>query len=238
MTRLWDKVTRRLFRPVHRLYYRWIHDRGLPGAAALGRRVRRFEERSGMGDAPVSRSEWDRQYAGGDWDFLHESDELARYAVIAAWVAHLAPGGRVLDVGGGEGLLWRVLADRMDGAPSRYLGLDLSEVAVGRGRERFGDDPRAAFETADAEDWRTEEPFDAIVFGESLYYFEHPEAAVETYRRFLAPGGVMVVSLFATPRSRAIRRALDRRRPPAEALDLRHAKGTWMLSIHRGPAAP
>lgn len=241
MARLRDRVTRKLFRPVHRLYYRWLYDSGLPGAAALAEPVRRFEERSGMGDAPVAGSEWDRQYAAGDWDFLDDSDEAARYAVIAAWLSRLAPGGQVLDVGGGEGMLWQEAALRGETAPSRYLSLDVSRVAVDRGRERFAADPRAAFEVADAEAWPDDhqgERFDAVVFGESLYYFERPEAAFDAYRRLLAPGGVVIVSLFGTARSDAIRRALDRRHGPDEALNLRHAKGTWRLSVYRSPAAP
>ncbi len=227
------RIVRRLFRLVHGPYYRLLYGRRFPGAAVLARAFHAFERRTGAGDAPLSRQEWEAQYDRGDWDFLERTDELARYAVIGAIVRRLAPGGRVLDVGCGEGVLLDELAV---GGFGEYLGLDLSEVAVERGRRREA--PRARFVAANAETWRPDDDarFDAVVLNECVYYFEAPESSVLSYVDLLEPDGILIVSMFHSPRTRAIRRELYRLIPPREEVELRHRKGAWTLSVH--PSRP
>lgn len=227
------RIVRRLFRLVHRPYYRFLYGRSFPGAAGLARAFHAFERRSGAGDAPLSREQWEAQYDRGDWDFLEHADELARYAVIGAFVRRLAPGGRILDVGCGQGVLLDELAVH---GYDEYLGLDLSEVAVERGRRRRA--LRARFVAANAETWRPDDGvrFDAVVLNECIYYFEEPESSVLSYVDVLTPGGILIVSMFHSPRTRAIRRELNRLIPPREEIELGHRKGAWTLSVH--PAKP
>lgn len=233
MTPLPFKIARKLLRPLLPAYYRWLYGRSFPGAAGLDRRVRAFEQRAGRGDVPLSRRAWDEQYGRGEWDFLERSDELARYALIAGYVAKLAPGGRVLDVGSGDGLLLDHLAPH---GYERYTGVDLSAVAVERGRARRR--PATRFEAADAEGWQPDGSYDAVVLNECLYYFEQPEATTLRYLGHLAPGGIAIVSMFRSPRTDAIARRLARLVPPAEEIELRHRKGAWRILVLRPEGRP
>ena len=54
----------------------------------------------------------------------------------------------ISDIGCGYGALYDYL--RKDYAISRYVGVDVSDAMVAAARERFGDDPVAQFEVADA----------------------------------------------------------------------------------------
>ena len=89
-------LARRAFKPVYWLYYSLLFGRRFPGAAALERRVEAWERATGRGDAPASKHAWEEQYLAGGWEFMRSLDEAARYAVIAAFVHRLAPGGAVL----------------------------------------------------------------------------------------------------------------------------------------------
>src|SRR5687767_13442204 len=100
-----SSLARRAFKPVYWLYYAVLFGRRFPGSATLVRRVAAWETATGRGDAPAGKAAWEEQYRAGRWSFMRGLDESARYAVIAAFVRRLAPGGAVLDVGCGEGLL-------------------------------------------------------------------------------------------------------------------------------------
>ena len=234
------KLRRAAFKPLYRLYYRTLFG----GDSALARRlhpaVRAFEGATGRGDAPVGKETWEAQYGAGDWQFLHDADERERFRVAARLLAELAGGGKLLDVGCGEGML---LAELGAEPPFAYAGLDLSEIAVERARERF---PGARFLAADAEAWprtagaQEAGPFDAVFFGESLYYFEDPLGTAAAYQDLLRPGGLLLASMFASLRADAISRVLDERllaggsRQEAEE-GVENAKGRWTLRAYRKP---
>lgn len=219
----------RAFKPVYILFYRFLYGRRFPFAAALERRVRDWEHRTGRGDAPVSRETWEEQYQAGRWEFMRNVDELARYSVIAGYVHHLHPGGSVLDVGSGEGLL---LDHLKPFGISRYLGIDLSEAAVKQGAGRAGE--RAAFLAADAEAYRPAERWDAIVFNECVYYFEDPVGTVLGYRDGLAEGGTFIVSTFRSRRADVIADRLKERLTLLEEVAVSNRKGTWVVRLFRG----
>lgn len=221
------------FKPLYVLYYALLFGRRFPFAAALERRVRAWERATGRGDAPLPQAVWDADYERGRWDVMHEPDELPRYDAIAAHLRRLGPGARVLDVGCGDGLLLERARDLELG---RYTGVDLSRAAIDRARERHGEGVELV--VADAESWEPPASFDAVVLNECLYYFERPLEGALRWRRWLAPGGVLVVSSFRTRRSDAIRRRLAALWPPREERDLRGAKGTWVVTLHALADAP
>jgi len=222
---------RRAFKPVYLLYYKLLFGRRFPFADRLARRVHAFELATGRGDAPVDQEVWDAQYRGGGWAFMRELDELARYSVIAGSLHHLKPGGSVLDVGCGEGLL----ADHLRPfGCSRYLGIDLSAAAVQQAAGRV--DEKTSFVAADAESYSPPGRWDAVVFNECVYYFHDPVGTLQRYEAALAAGGLFVVSTFRSRRADVIvRRLLARYRLLAETA-VSNRKGTWVVRVLAPPA--
>ncbi len=220
---------RRAFKPVYLAYYRFLYGRPFPFADRLERRVRAWEHQTGRGDAPVSQEVWEDQYRDGRWRFMGALDELARYSVIAGYVNALHPKGTVLDVGAGEGLLLDHL--RPFGV-TKYLGVDLSEEAVRQGAHRV--DAGASLLAADAETYRPETRWDAIVFNECVYYFEDPVGTVLRYRDALAEGGSLIVSTFRSRRADVIAKRLIERLPLVEEVGVTGRKGTWVVRLFKG----
>jgi SAM-dependent methyltransferase len=218
----------RAFKLVYLVYYRFLYGRWFPFADHLERRVRAWEHQTGRGDAPVARERWEEQYRGGRWELMRSLDELARYSVIAGYAHRLHPGGSVLDVGSGEGLL---LDHLKPFGFSRYLGVDLSEEAVRQGAHRS--DQTAALLAADAESYRPEGKWDAIVFNECVYYFEDPVGTVLRYRDSLAEGGTLIVSTFRSRRADVIAKRLIERLPLVEEVAVTNRKGTWVIRLFR-----
>ncbi|HEX8508971.1 MAG TPA: methyltransferase domain-containing protein, partial [Propionibacteriaceae bacterium] len=97
----------------------------------------------------------------------------------------------------------------------RYLGVDRYAPALRRARA--APDARTAFVCADVATFVPDEPPDAAVFNEVLYYLPHPVAVVERYADLLAPSGVLVVSCYA--RTWPTRRLLARLRRRLELLE-------------------
>ncbi|MEM5299208.1 class I SAM-dependent methyltransferase [Burkholderia sp. JPY481] len=139
----------------------------------------------------ISDATWNQAYGSGTWDYLGTTPEIARYSVIAGYCKHLKPAARVLDVGCGAG----VLASWLSGASiSSYFGIDLSEVAIEQARQANIDG--AEFAVADAATFEPSQIFDVIVFNEMLYYLEEPEEQIRRLARCLAPGGLLIVSIW------------------------------------------
>ena len=185
-------------------------------------------------------STWDAEYASGRWRYLHGTEEFGRYALIAGYVHHhlnLGAEGIVLDVGCGEAILF----DHLWGFdPGRYLGCDLSAVAVDSARRRH---PGLRLVVTPAESFRPEggERFAAIVFNEVLYYLDRPGTVAENLAHRLAPGGVVIVSICA-PRAHlkrasgaAVWHDLDRLAwPELDRLRLTNsgARLTWEIRVY------
>jgi 2-polyprenyl-3-methyl-5-hydroxy-6-metoxy-1,4-benzoquinol methylase len=152
----------------------------------------------------VGLAEWERRFRSGDYDRLASASERARYSLIAGHCDALDVRS-VLDVGCGQG----VLADRLKRvAYRRYVGFDLSEMAIDQAR-RTVPDARNTYLVSDANTFEAEERFDLLVFNECLYHFEDPAAVVGRHLKFLAPGGHVSISMYDTIRSRAVWSLLD-----------------------------
>jgi 2-polyprenyl-3-methyl-5-hydroxy-6-metoxy-1,4-benzoquinol methylase len=132
------------------------------------------------------------EYARGDWSYLRNDSELARFYVISGYIQHYSPNARVLEIGCGEGILQERLCT---GTFSRYLGVDISTEAIAKANAKAND--RISFLAADANTFTPGEQFDVVVFNECLEYFRDPLAAVRRYESALTKNGVMIVSMFA-----------------------------------------
>jgi 2-polyprenyl-3-methyl-5-hydroxy-6-metoxy-1,4-benzoquinol methylase len=122
------------------------------------------------------------------WGRLRNPSELGRYSVIHGYVQHFAPDGSVLDVGCSDG----ILQERM--GYGRYLGIDAFANSIARAAHKA--DARTRFVHADAQTFEPDERFDAIIWNECLYYLKRPIDVITRYRGYLAPRGVMIVSMF------------------------------------------
>src|SRR5882724_1326205 len=129
-------LSRRAFKPIYIVYYKLLFGRRFPFSERLAARVHAWELATGRGDAPVAKDVWEEQYRHGGWEFMRDLNELARYSVIAGYLHYLHPGGSVLDVGSGEGLLRDHL---LPFGYARYHGIDLSAAAIAHAAPRAGE---------------------------------------------------------------------------------------------------
>ena len=141
----------------------------------------------------------------------HQTWDAARYARNARFVADLASpvvdllaprrGERILDLGCGDGVLTRALAQ----AGCRVIGVDASADLVAAARSRGVDarlmDGHAL--TFDAE-------FDAVFSNAALHWMLRPDAVIEGVRRALVPGGRFVAEMGGAGNVAAIVAALER----------------------------
>jgi SAM-dependent methyltransferase len=226
--RVWtEEPKRRLFRRLMKLYYGRFFGRGVPGEGLLGAIISRWETQQRRGDIPIDRLAWDTLYRGGNWKFLGDLSELGHYSILVGYLAELWPGGAILDVGCGEGLLFRRFRPY---GYSRYVGLDVSEAAIAT-LARF-EDETTRFVAADAENYEPEEMFDAIVFNESLYYFHQPLATVHRYVGRLRPGGAVIVSIFdASPRAKSIMALLREEFDILDETQVTQGGKTWCCGV-------
>jgi 2-polyprenyl-3-methyl-5-hydroxy-6-metoxy-1,4-benzoquinol methylase len=158
--------------------------------------LKRFVDRRRRSDGLLQSAQtWEAQYAAGRWDFLSELSELARFSILAGYICHLKPGGKVLDTGCGQGVLLRRLPKS---GYSRYIGIDLSGSAISVAQEHGNE--RSTFLAADCEQYSPEEQFDVIVFNEVLCCLQDPLRTVGRYVRSLNPDGLLLVSLCTAAR--------------------------------------
>lgn len=197
------------WRRVRAAYYAFGLAR-LPFGASLGRVVSEWETAQGFGDSPKAKSTWDAEYGDGRWAYMSEQRELARYWTIIGYMDAFRRGGEYLDVGCGDGVLFerfKPLGYR------RYLGVDLSDVAIEK--LRLYNDDRTNFSQADGNVYEPAGLFDVIIFNESLYYLRDPVRSLERYAQSLKADGCMIVSTYT-----ASRRSLAVLRDAKQVLDV------------------
>jgi len=225
MPRLLNWPADQLKRLLGLVYYEFLFDTESPLSHTLASRVQSWEQQRGKGDTPIPKTLWEHQYETGHWDFLHTLGELGRFSVLVGYLHELKPIGAVLDIGCGEGLLFKRL--QTTSCP-QYLGLDISAAAIEKARA-MGTGP---FICTDAEHFVPTDTYDVIIFNESLYYFLDPVATVVRYTSALRPDGIMIVSTFlSSRRGRAILRALKRQFAVVDETSIAHAAQRWTCSV-------
>jgi 2-polyprenyl-3-methyl-5-hydroxy-6-metoxy-1,4-benzoquinol methylase len=135
---------------------------------------------------------WDTEYSSGHWDFLRQRKEFARYSIIAGYHHCFKPGGSILDIGCGDGILNERLVPQLY---SYYLGIDLSEQAIDRAKALCGDSNNE-FLVANMEQYGPDRSFDVIVFNECLYYVGDPVGIVQKYEGYLEDQGIIIISMY------------------------------------------
>ena len=143
------------------------------------------------GTSELKRSIWDKEYAEGRWDHCDHSPDAPVYAYVERHCAN----GSILDLGCGSGNTGTEL--RVD-KYQRYVGVDISEVAVQKAAERskaHGRGEKNAYAQGDITAYVPTQKFDLILFRESIYYIPRVQIknVLERYTGYLTDRGVMVV---------------------------------------------
>lgn len=144
---------------------------------------------------------WDYEYRSGSWDYIdYPPDE--RFARIIE--GHLQ-GGSILDLGCGTGKTVLALSGF-----GHYTGVDVSRVAIDRGRKDFRGRENVTLVAADIAAFEDDRRYDVVLWSEVIYYFDH-EAIIPIltrYRDFLTDRGVQIVQLYSKEEQAAVVRLI------------------------------
>jgi 2-polyprenyl-3-methyl-5-hydroxy-6-metoxy-1,4-benzoquinol methylase len=171
------------------------------------------------------------EYARGDWDYLRSLHELSRFSVVAGYCHYFHPGGKILEVGCGEGILQERLCSSNY---ERFVGVDISDEAVRRASKK--QDEKTVFVREDAAIYTPDDQFDVIIFNESLEYFRDPLGIVQRYAHFLDQTGVFIVSMYVgidTVRTKRIWKQLENvYTPRAETTVSTQSEYSWIIKAY------
>jgi 2-polyprenyl-3-methyl-5-hydroxy-6-metoxy-1,4-benzoquinol methylase len=161
----------------------------------LAQRILRFGQSAlkSYGPSGLKRFLWDNEYSTHKWDFADNTKSDCVYAHLEKHAAN----GSILDLGCGTGNTSNELAET---AYQKYLGVDISEICLGKARKRSQETGRSAknqFVCGDFIRFCTPERFDVILFRESLYHvpMDKITSTLKAYATNLKANGVFVVRI-------------------------------------------
>ncbi len=174
-------------------------DRSKTGDVWTGHRRADLQKFHPMMDAKlqrrVQRYGWD--LAAIDYEPLWHA-QLAEAQASLLSSASLEPGGQVLDIACGTGLV-SFGAARAVGPQGHVLGIDLSDRMVDAAERRARDMrlSNCSFSRMDAESLALPDAsFDVVLCALGLMYMPDPERAVREMRRVLRPGGRVALAVW------------------------------------------
>ena len=178
-----------------------------------------------------SRDLLNSEYSQGHWDYLRNLNELSRFSVVVGYCHYFHPGGRILEIGCGEGILQERLCSSNY---KRFVGVDISDEAIRRAFQK--QDEKTVFVREDAAVYTPDDQFDIIVFNESLEYFRDPLGTVKRYAHFLDQSGILIVSMYVgidTVRTKRIWRQLEAvYTPKAETMVSTQPGYSWVIKVY------
>jgi SAM-dependent methyltransferase len=136
---------------------------------------------------------WDKEFSGTKWNFIDNTVGDCVYPNLEKY----ANNGSILDLGCGPGNTANELAAAVY---ERYVGVDISEAALEKARNRTIKNGRENKNTFFQGDFIKFEPtgkFDVILFRESMYHVPMGEIkdTLDHYAPFLKSGGVFVIRI-------------------------------------------
>lgn len=145
------------------------------------------------GPAHTKRVLWDKEFSEGHWDFIDDTAGDCVYSPLERY----AEDGSILDLGCGPGNTANELALS---AYETYVGVDISEVALVKARERTnvnGRDDKNRFDRGDLLSYVPSKSFDVILLRESLYHVPlgKVKGMLDRYSQFLTDRGVFIVRM-------------------------------------------
>jgi SAM-dependent methyltransferase len=145
------------------------------------------------GPSNVKKRLWDEEFSGGKWDFIDDT----RGDCVYPYLEKYSRNGAILDLGCGPGNTANELAA---GAYHTYLGVDISESALEKGRRRSKKNDRGdknEFVQGDFLNYKPIGQFDVILFRESMYHVPIGKirSVLDHYSKYLREGGVFIVRM-------------------------------------------
>jgi trans-aconitate methyltransferase len=180
-------------------------------------------------EAYYSAEIWERKYLDEHYD-LGDPQEDGRFGALMQ-VLRRYDHGPMLDLGCGDGLLWKRYRPLSD---SLLLGVDYSEAAVAKANLLAL--PNAEFCAGDYRDFDPGRPLAVAVFNESLYYIDAFIDAIAKAEGWLSESGVVVVSMFDTLVTQRIWKSLLQRRKWLQSVSV-HDHGSnrrWTIRVFPG----
>jgi SAM-dependent methyltransferase len=143
-------------------------------------------------------------YARYGADFRHGQGGINRPAfgtsLVEAWIpaveglaARLEAGGRIADLGCGQGFAAVSVAKRFPGAEVWGIDVDAASIEDARANAAAAS-VKVRFECADAAALVAAGPFDAVLLLEVLHDLARPEAVLAAARKAIAPDGAVLVA--------------------------------------------
>jgi 2-polyprenyl-3-methyl-5-hydroxy-6-metoxy-1,4-benzoquinol methylase len=145
------------------------------------------------GSSKIKMRLWDQEFSGTHWDFI---DNTVGDCVYQHLEKHLK-NGNILDLGCGPGNTANELAAN---AYTTYVGVDISEAALAKATKRTEESGRAAknsFACSDFLNYRPNQPFDVILFRESMYHVPlgRVKPILDHFSNYLKDEGVFIVRM-------------------------------------------
>ena len=145
------------------------------------------------GPSKVKKKFWDQEFSSGKWNFIDDTAGDCVYAHLDRYAENKS----VLDLGCGPGNT----ANEMAPGYRDYVGVDISEEALTKGRRRSQTNGRAgknSFEQGDFLSYSPSKQFDVILFREAMYHVPLGKIrpVLDRFSKFLKPGGVFIVRLY------------------------------------------
>jgi arsenite methyltransferase len=114
--------------------------------------------------------------------------------ICARYMAQIAlpAGGRVLEVGCGNGATTKLIMQHV--SPAQLVGIDTSSAFIDMAVEAFAGEPRVSFAVGDAGATGQADAFFDLVIAHTVYsHLVDPERALAETCRVLKPGGQLVI---------------------------------------------
>jgi SAM-dependent methyltransferase len=145
------------------------------------------------GPANIKRLLWDKEFSGSKWDFIDNTVGDCVYPHLERYLQN----GSILDLGCGPGNTANELAAT---AYQTYVGVDISEAALGKATRRSKESGRAdknRFVRDDFLNYVPNRQFDVILFRESMYHVPlgKVKTTLDRFSKYLKDGGVLVVRM-------------------------------------------
>lgn len=146
------------------------------------------------GSTKTKQGLWDEEFENGRWDCLDITTDDCVYPQLEKWTR----GGSILDLGCGSG---NTASELNFDAFSQYTGVDISEAALAKARERSelnGRTSKCRFVQGDVVSYQPTQKVDVVLFRESIYYIKRPQvqAVLTRYAQWLTDDGVVIVRIW------------------------------------------